>query len=67
MNTNSNGRFRSALGEHLIVLLVVAMVIVGSLAAAPSLMAQTKDTATQMQDRVNMPVTVAAELDATTP
>ena len=65
MNTNSNGRFRSALGEHLIVLLVVAMVIIGSLVAVPSLMAQTNDTATQMQDRMNIPLTVAAELDAT--
>jgi competence protein ComGC len=65
MNANSNGRLRSLLGEHLIVLLVVAMVIIGSLVAVPSLMAQTKDTATQMQDRMNQPLTVAAELDAT--
>jgi hypothetical protein len=65
MNTNSNGRLRSLLGEHLIVLLVVAMIVVGSLVTVPSLMAQTKDTATHMQDRVNQPLTVAAELRAT--
>jgi hypothetical protein len=63
MTTNTNGRFKNALGEHLIVLLVVAMVVIGAVAAVPSLVAQSEATATQIQNRVNVPLTVAAELD----
>lgn len=65
MMTDMNPRLRSALGEHLVVVLVVAMIIVGSLAAVPSLMAQTADTQTQVQNRMNLPLTMAAELDGT--
>lgn len=60
-----NGRLRSALGEHLIAVLVVAMILIGSLAAVPSLMAQAGATATGVQERVDLPATVAAELEAT--
>lgn len=65
MMADMNPRLRTALGEHLVVLLVVAMIIVGSLAAVPSLMAQTADTQTQVQYRMNVPLTMAAELDGT--
>jgi uncharacterized membrane protein len=64
MTTNLNGWLRNALGEHLIVLLVVAMVVILAVAAVPSLIERSETTATQVQDRVNAPLAVAAELDS---
>jgi len=51
------------LGEHLIALLVVAILVMGALTAYPALAAETKVTAAQVQERVNMPLVVASELD----
>jgi hypothetical protein len=65
MTTDISGRLRSALGENLIVLLVIAMVMLGALISVPSLMAQSAGTATKAQERVNLPLTIAAELDQT--
>lgn len=64
MNTNtSQGRVRSALGEHLVALLVVAVVVLGLLTALPARAAQTKGTASKAQERVNLPLVVASQLD----
>ena len=54
---------RSILGEHLIAVLVVAIVVLGMLTAYPALAAETKGTAARAQERVNMPLVVASQLD----
>lgn len=59
-----NGQLRSQLGEHLVVVLVIAVLLVGFVATIPSLTARATDTATQVQDRMNQPATVLAEFDA---
>lgn len=63
---NANGRIRSALGEHLVALLIVAIVVVGAVATIPRLEAQTKRTAARAQERVNLPLVVASSLDTET-
>lgn len=62
LNT-THGRMRSALGEHLIAMLVVAIVVLGMLTAYPALAAETKVTGERAQQRVNMPLIVASQLD----
>jgi len=61
----SHGRITSALGEHLVAVLVVAILVIGALAALPALRAQTEGTATRAQDRVNLPLVVASDLEST--
>lgn len=63
---NTHGRIRSALGEHLIAVLIIAIVVLGMLTAYPAIAAQTKGTAARTQERVNMPLVVASNLDADT-
>lgn len=66
MNPNTtHRRITSALGEHLIALLTVAVVILAVLTTLPAVMAQTEGTASRAQDRVNLPLLAAAELDST--
>jgi hypothetical protein len=60
---NTHGHLRSILGEHLIALLVVAILVMGALTAYPALAADTKGTAERAQERVNMPLEVASQLD----
>jgi hypothetical protein len=63
MTANStHGHLRSIVGEHLVALLVVAILVMGALTAYPALVADTKGTAAQAQERVNMPLEVAAQL-----
>jgi hypothetical protein len=59
-----NGQLRSQLDEHLVVLLVIATLLVGFVAAVPSVTARATGTAAHVQDRVNRPATVLAEFDA---
>jgi hypothetical protein len=59
-----SARCSSRLGEHLVVLLVVATILVGFVATVPSLTAKATDTAGQAQERVNRPAMLLAELDA---
>jgi hypothetical protein len=61
-----DGRIRSALGEHLVALLIVAIVVLGAVAAIPTIEAQAKGTAAQTQERVNLPLVVASSLDTET-
>jgi hypothetical protein len=63
MDTTIDRKLTTALGEHLIVLLVVAAVIIASLGAVPSLMTKTSGTAVQMEERMYAPLTADAELD----
>lgn len=64
MSANTTrGRTTSALGEHLITMLVVAIVVLGMLTAYPALAAGTKDTAERAQQRANTPLVVASQLD----
>jgi hypothetical protein len=58
-----HGDIRSILGEHLIALLVVAILVVGAVTAYPALATNTKATGVRAQDRVNMPLEVASQLD----
>lgn len=51
------------MGEHLIALMVVAILVMGALTAYPALADDTKGTAARAQERVNMPLEVAAQLD----
>lgn len=51
------------MGEHLIALMVVAIVVLGLLTAYPALASETKGTAERAQQRVNMPLVVASQLD----
>jgi Tfp pilus assembly protein PilV len=60
---NTYGHVRSALGEHLIALLVIAIVILGLLTAYPALASETRGTAGRAQERVNMPLLIASQLD----
>lgn len=53
------------LGEHLIAMLVVAILVIGAATSAPALIARTKQTAAPAQERVNMPLAVAAQLEST--
>jgi hypothetical protein len=62
-SSNTHGHMRSVLGEHLIALLVVATVVLGMLTAYSALAAETKGTAARAQERVNMPLVVASQLD----
>jgi len=62
-SNNTHGHMRSILGEHLIAVLVVAIVVLGMLTAYPALAAETKGTAARAQERVNMPLVVASQLD----
>lgn len=59
-----NGQLRSRLGEHLVVVLIIAVLLVGLVATLPSLTAGAAETATQAQDRMNQPASVLAQLDA---
>ncbi len=59
----THGRTRSALGEHLVALLIVAIVVLGMLTAYPALAAETKGTATRAQERANLPLVVASQLE----
>jgi len=60
---NTHGHHRSIVGEHLIAVLVVAVVVIGMLTAYPALASDTKGTAARAQERVNMPLVVASQLD----
>lgn len=62
-SNNTHGHIRSIVGEHLISLLVVAILVMGALTAYPALAAETKGTAARAQERVNTPLVVAAQLD----
>ena len=62
-STTTQARVRSACGEHLIAVLVVAIVVLGILTTYPALAAETKGTADRAQQRVNMPLLVASQLD----
>jgi len=62
-SNNTHGHMRSILGEHLITVLVVAIVVLGMLTAYPALASETKGTAARAQERVNMPLVVASQLD----
>jgi hypothetical protein len=59
----THGRIRSALGEHLIAVLIAAIVVLGLLTAYPAIAAETKGTAARAQERANMPLVVASQLD----
>lgn len=50
------------LGEHLIAMLVVAILVIGAATSAPALLART--AAAPAQERVNMPLVVAAQLES---
>jgi Tfp pilus assembly protein PilV len=64
MSANTTqARVKSASGERLIAVLVVAIVVLGILTAYPALAAETKGTADRAQQRVNMPLIVASQLD----
>ena len=64
MSANTTqGRITSALGERLVAILVVGIVVLGLLTAYPALATETKDTAGRAQQRVNMPLLVASQLD----
>jgi hypothetical protein len=60
---DTHGRIRSALGEHLIAVLIVAIVVLGVMTAYPALAAETKGTATRAQERADLPLVVASELE----
>ncbi|MEX2612702.1 MAG: hypothetical protein WD380_03920 [Gaiellaceae bacterium] len=60
---NTHAHVRSMLGEHLITLLVVAILVIGALTAYPALAADTKGTAERAHERVNMPLELASQLD----
>lgn len=62
-SNNTRGHISSILGEHLIALLVVAILVIGALTTYPALAAETKGTAERAQERVNTPLVVAAQLD----
>ena len=64
--SNTHGRIRSAVGEHLIAVLIVAIVVLGTLTAYPALAAETKVTATRAQERANLPLVVASQLESGT-
>lgn len=64
--SNTHGRIRSAVGEHLIAVLIVAIVVLGTLTAYPALAAETKGTATRAQERANLPLVVASQLESGT-
>jgi hypothetical protein len=61
---NTHRTITSALGEHLITLLTVAIIVLGLLTAYPALAAGTKGTADRAQERVNAPLVAAAYLEA---
>jgi len=64
MTANStHGHLRSKVGEHLVALLVVAILVMGALTAYPALAADTKGTAARVQERANMPLELASQLD----
>lgn len=64
MSANTtHGHIRSALGERLVAVLVVAIVVLGILTAYPALAAETQGTAERAQERVNLPLLVASQLD----
>jgi len=60
---NTQGRIRSAMGEHLIALMVVAIVVLGLLTAYPALAAETKATGARAQERANLPLVIASQLE----
>jgi Tfp pilus assembly protein PilV len=60
---NTHGRIRSALGEHLIAVLIVAIAVLGLLTAYPAIAADTKGTAARAQERANLPLEVASQLE----
>lgn len=53
----------SKLGEHLVVLLLVAILLVVAAMSVPAVIAQTTRTTQPAQERVNLPIAVAAELE----
>ena len=64
MHRNNNGRLASALGQHLIVMLVIAAVVITSLAALPSVLAETAATASQLDERAHVHHGALVELEA---
>lgn len=64
MSTHTTlGPIKSALGERLIALLVVGIVLLAMLTAYPALASGTKETADKAEQRVNLPLVVASQLD----
>lgn len=64
MSRDMNGKLASSLGERLVVLLVIATIVIGALVTVPSLMAQTADTAIQMEERMHVYDVVQAEFES---
>ncbi len=60
---STQGHLRSILGERLVTLLVVALLVMGALTAYPALAADAKGTAARTQERANLPLELAAQLD----
>jgi type II secretory pathway component PulJ len=51
------------MGEHLIALMVVAIVALGLLTAYPALASETKATGARAQERANLPLVIASQLE----
>jgi len=62
-STTSSGRLASALGQHLVAVLVVLILMVATLFSLPAVMSDTTTTAGRAQERANLPFAMAAELD----
>lgn len=62
--SETSGRLRSGLGEHLVVLLIVAAVIVGAITFLSALEAEAHRTADRAQERVDLPLVIASDKSA---
>jgi hypothetical protein len=62
-STTFTGRLSSALGQHLVAVLVVLILVVTALSSLPAVMSDTTATAGRAQERANLTLAVAAELD----
>jgi hypothetical protein len=65
MGDMRSGRHSSYLGEHLVVFVVVAMMVIASALTIPSFVERANGIATQTQERVNAPLDAAAALEQT--